>query len=269
MTATDKLPAIALNNRIFDSTNKMLRYALENDYTAIDYSFPYELRDVSELGGQRANIEKLRRDGIELRFHAPLRIVEIASADKRKAADSVTLLKRCLDVCADFGGKSMTIHMGMNIASIGELDFDTAVAGLSELGVYGNRRNAVVCLENLTKGWTNHPESFLELIEKSGVSATFDLGHANASPWVLDGQITSLEFLETVAPHVMNAHVYEIEKISEQSGIPYHVAPKNLDCIGPLLSELLGTGCDFWLIELLDRKEVERVRKLLREFCNF
>lgn len=260
------MPAIALNSRIFGSTDKLIQYARENGYAAIDYSFPYGLRSFSELPEQRANVEKIRGSDIETRFHAPLRVAEIASADKRKAADSLKLLKHCLDVCADFDGKTMTIHIGMNIESDDELDFDTAVAGLSELGAHGNRCGAVVCLENLTKGLTNHPESLLELVEKSGVSATFDLGHANASPRVLDGQITSLEFLETVAPHVMNAHVYEIEKISERSGMPYHVAPKDLNGIGPLLSKLLETDCDFWLVELANQKEAERVRRLLQSF---
>lgn len=261
------IPEIALNNRIFDSTETLIEYAKKNGYTAIDYSFPYGLQSVAELHSHPPNLEKIRLEDIRLRFHCPFRSAEIASPNSKKAAASVELLKWCVDMCAIFNGETMTVHIGMGIKSGDHLNYDNAVAGLSELASYGERRNVAVCLENLTKGRTSRPETWLELIEKSGVGATFDLGHANASPCVLEGRTTSLEFLKAVAPHIRNAHVYEIEKIGE-NGIPYHVAPENLNVIGPLLSELLNTDCDYWLIELINVGEVEHTRNLLRPFLS-
>ncbi len=69
----------------------------------------------------------------------------------------------------------------------------------------------VVCLENLKHGWTNNPETFVELVEASGSMVTFDIGHARASPFISSGDYTLQEFLESVENRIRNLHVYEIE----------------------------------------------------------
>ncbi|NMC50658.1 MAG: hypothetical protein GYA47_14720, partial [Desulfovibrio sp.] len=102
------------------------------------------------------------------------------------------------------------------------------------------------------------------MLEMSGAIATFDLGHANARPWGEDGRGTSLDFLEHVIGHVRNAHVYEIERIDADTGLAYHEAPRNLDRIGRLLARLQGSSCDWWLIELRKREDVDLSLNLLR-----
>ena len=142
------------------------------------------------------------------------------------------------------------------------------VAGLNVGFVFGDKKKLTICLENLPSGWTNNPSSFLEIIKKTGASVTFDLGHANSSPWVINNQGSNVQFLRSIAPYIINAHVYEIEKIGEKTLQAYHVAPNNLDLLRPLLLELIGTKCDWWVIELKVQDLVDHTLSLLRSFLD-
>ncbi|MFH1935905.1 MAG: TIM barrel protein [Pseudomonadota bacterium] len=261
-------PVIAVSNKSFSSIQELLDYCLKKNLCGIDYTFDSNAINVSDLQRETANIEKIAKEGFEIRYHFQFYSMEIAHADMKKAKRSLEFHKDCIDFTSNFRGKYATIHIGLGIKSINELKYENALANLSELVVYGKEKQITVCLENLTRGWTNNPYSFLEMIEKTGASVTFDLGHANACPWVVDNQGTSVEFLRTFASHVINAHVYEIEKVNDKTLEPYHVAPRKLDFIRPLLSELIRTKCDWWLIELKAQEEVDNTRSLLQSFLD-
>lgn len=259
-------PVIAVTNKVFPSVEQLMDYCMENKVNGIDYTLSPNAKNASDLQKETANIEKISREGFEIRYHLQFYSMEIAHADINKAKRSFDFHKDCLDFISSLNGEYATIHIGLGMKSMDELRYETALAHLSDLVSYGREKSITVCLENLTKGWANNPHEFLEMIEGSSAGVTFDIGHANACPWVLNEQGTSIDFLRTFSSHIINAHIYEIEKIDDKTLEPYHVAPQRLDFIRPLLSELLGTRCDWWLIELKEKEEVDHTRSLLQSF---
>ncbi|MEW6376775.1 MAG: TIM barrel protein [Thermodesulfobacteriota bacterium] len=261
-------PTIAISNRIFSSTQDLIDYAFENNLWAIDYSFPFDTQNFLDLRKEVVFIEKIAEMGFEIRFHCPFKSIEIAHTDKDFANYSLQILNACVDIAVEFGVRFLTTHIGLGFKSANELDYETSLKNLSSLVNYGERGEITVCLENLTSGWTNNPHSFLELIEKTGASVTFDLGHSNSSPWFIENEGGSVEFLRSIASYIVNAHIYEKEEIDELTGQPYHVPPHDLDSIRPLLLALIDTKCDWWLIELKIQDQVDHTLSLLRSFLD-
>ncbi|MGD9368938.1 MAG: TIM barrel protein [Desulfobacteraceae bacterium] len=259
-------PVIAVSNKVFPAVEQLLGYCGRHQLGGIDYTMNTKAMSVSDIQADKASIETILAAGLDIRYHLQFYGMEVADADLKRAKAALAFHKQCLDVVAQYQGRFATLHIGLGLKSIEQISYETALSHLEDLVAYAKERRIVLCLENLTKGFTNHPDRFLTMIVSTGAAATFDLGHANASPWVLEGRGTSVDFLRMIAPHVMNAHVYEVEKIDPATDIPYHVAPQNLDKIEPLLRGLLGTRCDWWLIELPDLDDVNHSRQLLQSF---
>jgi len=263
---TNISPVIAVSNKAFPCVQQMIDYCMEHNLRGIDYTLSPDARNASDLQRETANIEKISKEGFEIRYHLQFFSMEIAHADIKKAKNSFEFHKDCVEFINSHNGEYATIHIGLGMKSIDELKYETALAHLSDLVSYGKEQKITVCLENLTRGWANNPHEFLEMIKESSAGVTFDIGHANACPWVLNNHGTSIDFLRTFSSHIINAHIYEIEKIDDKTLEPYHVAPQGLDFIRPLLSELLCTKCDWWLIELNEKEEMNHTRTLLQAF---
>ncbi len=259
-------PIIAVSNKVFPTVEQLLGYCGQHQIQGVDYTMNTKALSVSDIQADKASIETVLTAGLDIRYHLQFYAMEIADADLQRAKTALAFHKECLDVVAQHQGRFATIHIGLGPRSIGQISYETALSHLEDLVAYAKERRIILCLENLTKGFTYDPDKFLTMIVSTGAAATFDIGHANASPWVLEGRGTSVDFLRTIAPHVMNAHVYEVEKIDPATDIPYHVAPQNLNKIEALLRGLLGTRCDWWLIELPDLDDVNHSRELLQSF---
>ena len=119
---------------------------------------------------------------------------------------------------------TFTIHIGARRIPVEELSWEYAMDHLKGLTEHGYSRNVTVCLENLVGGWTGNPEKLMEMATSSGAGVTFDIGHARGGEWVQEGHGTALEFLNIVAPKVLNAHVYEYEDEKGEHLVP-HEAP--------------------------------------------
>ena len=113
-------------------------------------------------------------------------------------------------------------------------------------------KNVTVCLENLVGGWTGNPEKLMEMVTSSGAGITFDIGHARGGKWVQNGHGTALEFLNIVAPKVINAHVYEYENEKGE-----HWSRHESTQISPLLERLseMVAGGGFWNSTLTRRRK--------------
>ncbi len=261
--------AVVFSNRIGLTGTALVGYALDRGFRGVDWHLYSPAPERSLTGDDRRALVGLREAGLEVRFHLSPH-VEIAHTNPAVAAQALQNLQQGVEIAARYAGRRasgselsapapayVTVHLARNESPPEELDWATAERNLSLLVDYGRAREVIVCLENLRTGWTSDPELFVELVERSGASVTFDVGHANSSPFAPH----RLEFLRRVAGRVTNAHIYEAE--AERLG---HVAPTDLDAIQPLLDALLATPCDWWLIELADRAEMERVRALLRGY---
>lgn len=263
----DLTPIIAISNSVFFDYDYDSNLVLQKGFGAIFYSF--NLKDNMSLYKEKAlnDLEIITKSNLDIRYHCPFfSSVELAHGNQDKAERSLNILKQCIDIVHNFGGKFITVHIGLGWGTMEQLSFHRAIANLSDLVEYGAKRDVTVNLENLPNGWTSDPKTFMKLIEKTGASATIDLGHINASPWITENAGSNVDFLKIMAPHIVEAHVYEIERIDKKTSLPYHVAPQNLTVLRPLLQELRKTECYWWLIELNDKLELENTRKLLQSF---
>jgi len=267
MTASRR-PTVAISNRMFTRTRDLLDYVRRTDCRAVEYSFPKDVRSTADIDGDAVNVGPLVEAGLTIRYHCPFFEVELARADRQAARADLEIFKRCADVAADHGGQWLNVHVGLTRLPLDVLDYDTALRHMAELVEYGKAKGVNVGLENLTRPWNNDPAVFLEMLEKTRAPAIFDLGHANACPWVEQGRGTSLDFLGMVEHLVRGAHVYEIEKIDPDTGMAYHVYPRDLHMIEGMLERLLDTACDWWLVELNKPDEVDHTRSLLKAFLD-
>jgi len=236
------------------------KIARNNGYIAVDWTV--ELDRLSFFKSDRTSFDQLLngQDHKEVRYHCPLAQFEIAHINPYISRNSVKLIKKCIDVIPDFGGRFLTLHLG-GAGTIEQLSWDNAARNLSELVGYGNKRGVIVCVENLKSGWTCDPALVSKLVDLSGAKVTFDVGHANSSVYARSGEASSLDFLAAISDSIVNAHVYEAED-------PYHIAPENLDVIGPVLEALIKTSCDWWVVELDDHESIEMTRSLLYDFLD-
>lgn len=238
------------------SLEAVISHAQHNGYHAIDYSLDWRLPLFSAQNTQRLK-DVLEGNHLEIRYHLPFGAVDIGHKDRETAAASLRLLKRSLEIAKDFGGNFATVHIGLG-SPMENLDWKRTINNLGRLVEHGERLGITVCLENLKNGWTSEPELFIELIEQSGAWVTFDIGHAFSSPQCRNGT-SCTDFIRLVAPRIVNAHIYEAED-------PGHLPPRDLQIIGPALTELLTTKCDWWVIELGKKEWVENTRGLI---CTF
>ena len=82
---------------------------------------------------------------------------------------------------------------------------------------------------------------------------------------VLDGTITDIAFISEVAPYILSAHVYNIERFDEEHKIGVHIAPTNKDDMKLRLEALKQSSCSWFLIELGDPDEILRTAAYARE----
>lgn len=148
-----------------------------------------------------------------------------------------------------------------------EMCFESAKRNLKEVVDYARDKGITVCLENLTFGFTCEPEPYLELIHASGAVANIDIGHASASPIVMNNIMTAEAFIGMILPHVVSAHVYKVEINDDVLRKGWHIAPDQKEDMASRLNLLLSGKSDWWLIELGDKDEILRTKKFIEEIC--
>ena len=250
-------PKLALSAKVEKSVENVLEHAVTSGFDAIDWSFHPNDFIEHELTERWLHAFNLKYPGVEIRYHTPWGDIEIAHKDNTVSDRAVSLLTRSIDVIERLGGRFLTVHIGLNADGPQALCMDKAKTNLARLVEYGRKHEVIISLENLKNGQTSEPEQFLELIGFSGAMVTLDIGHALSSEAHENGWPCQ-SFIRAVSPWIINAHIYESET-------DRHNAPTDLSIIGPSLTELLGTGCDWWVIELADANEVAQTRRLLEE----
>lgn len=252
-------PALALTSRAFapDYTSS-LEQAAARGYDGIDWNIDVTRIPVAP-GARERYRSRVAATGLPIRFHGPTGDTELGHGDPRFGDVALQYLKMYVDVIAIFPGTHMTVHIGSRSIAVEDMAWGPAIDRLRELVAYGRQRGVRICLENLKRGWTSDPHTYREMLDRTGAWATFDTGHARASPWVQQEHGGVRDFLDVVADRVCNAHIYEIENEAGQ-----HVPPADLRTLGPVLERLRETPCDWWVFELTDPASIERCRELTR-----
>ena len=149
-----------------------------------------------------------------------------------------------------------------------EMCFESAKRNTKQIVDYAREKGIKVCLENLTFGFTCEPDPYLTLITETGASANIDIGHASASPIVMENRMTSEEFIEKILPHTVSAHVYKVEINDDVLRKGWHIAPDKKEDMESRLDLLLSGHSDWWLIELGDREQILRTKCFIEEICS-
>lgn len=259
-----KHPKIALSTRYSRSPEELLAFVRTHGLDGIEHTIWAE--DHVALEKEKPVMRELAASDVEIRYHFQLRRVELAHRDRQFAVASASYLKHCLDFLHEIGGKAVITHLCLGYRREPEkMSLEHAVAFLTDLVAHARGLGIEVCLENLTYGLVNTPGAFRYILEQTGASATIDIGHAAASPCVLDGEITAPDYIRTVAPWLRSAHIYDIELPDPMSGKFLHHAPKDRNCLEERIRTLAETPCEWWLVELGDTEEILRTVRFLKE----
>jgi sugar phosphate isomerase/epimerase len=258
-----KRPLLILSSRAsFNRYRESIRYAKGNDYQGIEWYLDYFRLPVWR-GLRDKFFNTLRKSGLQYSFHAPTADVELALKDRIHSTVALDYLKMYIDFLAELAPVKFTIHLGARRIPVEDLSWEHALDHLKRLTNYGYSKKVTVCLENLVGGWTGHPETLMELVASSGAGITFDIGHVRGGKWVRESHGTPLDFLNIIAPKVLNVHVYEYENERGE-----HLAPGQDTRIFPLLEKLVAMGCPWWVLELNTSQEAEETRRVVEDYLN-
>ena len=158
--------------------------------------------------------------------------------------------------CAQSEPQIITLHVGSNSIPVEELDWDTALRHLEELGRFAAERNGMVLLENLKVGWTTDPNTHLEMIQRAGLQGlTFDTGHAASNPKVRGGELRLVEYVDLLQGHIRHVHFYFYESLDKGS----HVPPQRWDEVAEVWRKVVNLPhVQSVVLELSSQEELEQ-----------
>lgn len=261
------LPRLAISNQAFDSAAAVLDFCRAHSCDAVEYTFCRSAREIEKVREEITGIELLLQSGLQVRYHLAFSSMELGHPDPLSAKVAGEFHGVCLDLVAALGGKYITLHVGLDAAVLRQLDYAAAMANLADLVALGEKLGVTVCLENLRRGRSGDPLGYRALLDASGALATLDIGHALAQEDATGIAGYALEFIECCKERICGAHVYEIEKVHERTGIGWHKAPQDLELLRPVLDKLITCpNCQWWLVELTDQREVAETLGLLRGY---
>ena len=245
-------PTIALSAR-WDTYPDRFRWIAEHGF-ALEYTPTPEAFDLLPR-----HIDPFLQAGIPVRYHGFFPGYEIGHHDSAIAERALRVHMAALEAIRGRGEQVITFHVGLHWED--PIDPDRVMENLRRLVECARDLGITVCLENLRRGPTSHPENVVAWARASGAMITLDIGHAVSCPRVQSGELTALDFLEMVADWLFEVHIYERET-------DRHRPPQDMTILGPIVDRLLATRCTWWTIELDDCAEVLATRSLLLNYLH-
>ncbi len=203
------------------------------------------------------HLDPFLQAGIPVRYHGFFPRYEFGHHDPEIAERAMRVHFAALEAMQGRGEQVITFHVGLN-RNI-QIDPGRVVENLSRLVEHARNLGITVCLENLRRGLTSHPETVAKWARESGAMITLDLGHATSNQHVQNGELTVLDFIDIVADRLTEVHIYERES-------DRHYAPEDMTILGPIVDRLLATQCVWWTIELEEYADALKTRKLLLDY---
>ena len=250
-------PKVALCN-LFDDIKQLKSFALDNDFSGVDWSFNMEELPSSPLEETRWVEHLSALNPLEVRYHCPFMKVDLGHEDSTKVFSALNLFQRVIRLVSKTNGRFLTLHVGLGHNTTHILSWERTITNLRSIVQYGADRGVKVCLENLAWGWTSKPNLFEKLIRRTGAGVTFDIGHAQACESVSNQYFSPEDFVSPHPDRVHNAHIYH----TEISGLG-HVPPDGIEDIKERLDTLRQTGCLWWVIEIRDAQQLLRTKQIL------
>ena len=253
-------PKVALCN-FFDDIKQLKAFALDNDFSGVDWSFNMEELPSSPLEETRW-VERLSAlKPLEVRYHCPFMKVDLGHEDSSKVLSALKLFHLVIRLVSKTNGRFLTLHVGLGHDTTHILSWERTITNLRSLVQYGADRGVKVCLENLAWGWTSKPNLFEKLIRRTGAGMTFDIGHAQACESVSNQYFSPEDFVSPHPDRVYNAHIYH----TEISGLG-HVPPDGIDDIKERLDTLRQIGCLWWVIEIREAQKLLWTKQIVDDY---
>jgi sugar phosphate isomerase/epimerase len=247
MNESVERPIIALSAKWFHFPDRF-RWIVDNDL-ALEYS-----PNPDDLGALPQHVTPLLSAGLPVRFHGFFPDHDIGHRDADLAEHGLRLHLAALNAMRDYGEPVITVHIGLRKDV--PIDTDRALDNLCRLVEHAHDAGITVCLENLRRGPTSHPENVIAWARKAGAMITLDIGHAVSCQRVKDGDLTPVDFVRMFSERLYEVHMYEREE-------GRHHPPQDMTILGPIVDRLLTTRCTWWTIELEDYAEALFTRWLL------
>ena len=255
-----RTPRIACCNFIPD-VRELKNFALHHGFSGADWTFTMETlprtpREASSLVDTIAELHPL-----EVRYHCALSRVDLGDLDADKAKTALKVLRGVCRLVSKLGGQFLTIHVGLGLDSTNGLSWERTLDRLAFLVRLAGEVGVRLCLENLGWGWTSRPELFEKLIRKSGCWGTFDIGHAQVSPSIATQLYRVEDFVAPHADRFLNVHIYHREDGER------HLSPASLTDLEERLRLVRRLPqCDWWVLELRERKALLSTLAVVKEF---
>jgi sugar phosphate isomerase/epimerase len=245
-------PTIALSAKWYTYPERF-HWITEHGF-ALEYS-----PNPDDLGSLPEHIGPFLQYGIPVRFHGFFRGYEFGHQDAAIAERAVLLHIAALEAMQGWGEQVITFHVGL--VREDPIDPGRAVENLTRLVEHAHDLGITICLENLRRGPTSHPENVVAWARASGAMITLDIGHAVSCQRVQQGELTALHILGAFAERLFEVHMYERE-------VDRHYPPQDMTILGPIVDRLLTTQCTWWTIELDDYSEALATRSLLLNYAS-
>jgi sugar phosphate isomerase/epimerase len=211
--------------------------------------------DPGGLDNLAGHVDPLLRRGLSVRYHGYFPDFELGDPDPGRAGRALALHERMLAAMEGRGEPVITVHAGLD--PLQKIQPGRLVENLGRVAEEAGRRGITVCLENLRRGPTSDPDTLIDWASRAGTRITFDAGHAISSSRAKSGECTALQFLERVAEHVHEAHMYGKEEQDRHHPI------RRVEDFRPLVERLAQTACRWWTVELDDYAEALESRAIL------
>jgi len=261
-TPEETRPKLAFSNLVVNP-DEAKDFATKYGFDGVEWTISQETlpKSPSEESALMETISHLHP--LEIRFHGAFRKMDIGDKDPVIADEALQSFKKISRIVSKLQGRYLTIHLGLGLDTTTHLSWERSVERLAELVIYSNSLDVHLCLENLGWGWTSRPELYEKLIRKTGAWATLDIGHAMVSPSVRSQQYTIEDFVSPHPDRFLGAHIYHEEKGKG------HMPPKELADLKYRL-ELVSMLplCDWWVLELHQKKALLATLNIVREFLN-
>jgi sugar phosphate isomerase/epimerase len=253
-------PKVALCN-FFDDIKQLKVFALDNNFSGVDWSFNMEKLPSSPLEETRWVEHLSALNPLEVRFHCPFMRVDLGHEDSSKVLSALELFHRVIRLVSKTNGRFLTLHVGLGHDTTHILSWERTITNLRSLVQYGADRGVKVCLENLAWGWTSKPNLFEKLIRRTGAGMTFDIGHAQASESVSNQYFSPEDFVSPHPDRVYNAHIYH----TEIPGVG-HIPPDRIEDIKERLDILRKSVCLWWVIEIREAQKLLWTKQIIDDY---
>ncbi len=235
--------------------------AVDLGYDAFELSgeFPQCLCDEVSEEERRLTRELVETSGLFVSVHAPFTSLNIAALNPGVRAESIRQVKAAIDLCADIGGRHVTVHNGEYILSknfrkkvpeIAQIQWDYNIESLKSVADHGQKRGVILCLENIgfeSNSIDRTADDMLtirEVVDSPALYFCIDIGHAR-----LNNELEAV--IEKMGP--LTRHVHFTDNLGQ---VDDHliIGTGNFDyspCLefinqfdGPVILEVVKVGTD-------------------------